>query len=534
MTKNISYRHHYLFFMGAAVLSLAVVACLPVLSRVKPEKGLPAPGAEKVLHFDIPVPIGSMDPRDEFDQGGKCAFPLLYDCLFLAGTDGQVGPDLAVKWSCDPGKLTWTIHLRDNAFFHDGRRVTAKDVACSVERSLNGEEHVWRLELERTILHSDTSISFVLKWEDPDFLWKIARISIIPADLPERVEPLDPPVGSGPFRFDHRVGEDEVHLVANEDYYLGRPALDAIVLHYVGDRERSWARLLSGRTDIATEIHPKDREMLNRYRDKIHVNERVGRSYTLLLYNQTDPLFGDARVRRALSHAVDTRYIVRRMLRGFGVPARGPAGVDSPYADESVPPLSYDPEKSRALLKEAGWSPAKEDGCLSKAGKRFEFTICIFDGEQTYKRVAEYLQLCFNDVGVRAHIEALPYPELIRRYAGNNEFQAVLTEFSGAYGNPLTMAHLWASTGGCVSNVGCFEDASVTEWLTRAVRETDPARRKELVRLADARIVSLQPATFLYHQTALDVISDRVSIPSPFSYDYSHIHQLKDARILTP
>lgn len=534
MTESIWRRQHYLFFAGAIVLSLVAAACLPVLSRVNFGKNSVSSGGANVLYFDVPAPIGSLDPRDPFEAGGKCAFPLLYSRLFLVGADGRVGPELAVKWSYDPGELTWTIHLRRNAFFHDGRQVTAKDIAYSVERCSKEGVPVYRPETERSILLSETSIAFVLKWDDPDFLWKISRLDVLPADAPEWADSVGPPVGSGPFRFDYRVGEDEVRLVANEDYYFGRPSLDAVVFRYVGDRERSWARLLADRTDIATEIYPKDREMMDRCRDKVRFNERVVKSYALLLYNVNDPLFSDSRVRRALSHAVDTGYIVKRLLRGFGVPACGPAGVGSPYANEGRQPLSYDPGKSRDLLKDAGWAPDKDSGCLSKGGKRFEFTLSIFEGDQTYKRVAEYIQLCFNDLGIRAHIETLPFRELVRRYNGNDEFQAVITELRGAYENPLPMACLWTAAYGCGSNVGCFEDGRVTEWLFRALREKDPARRRGLVRLADARIVSLQPATFLYHKTALDVISGRILVSSPFSYDFSHIYQLKDARIAAP
>ena len=272
--------------------------------------------------------------------------------------------------------------------------------------------------------------------------------------------------------------------------------------------------------------------MMERYRDRAHFSERILQAYTLLLYNVSDPLFSDLRVRWALSHAVNTDCIVRKMLRGLGVPARSPAGVNSPYAADGVVPPSYDPERSRELLEEAGWSLDETARCFSKDGKVFEFTLSVFEGDQTHKRVAEYLQLCFNDVGVRAHIVALPHRELIRRYAGNSEFQAVLTEFMGAYQNPVTMAQLWAPIRESRSNVGCFADSRVTELLTNALRETDPGRRRELVRRADALIVSLQPAAFLYHKTAFDVMSGRFSVPTQFSFDFLNVYQLKDARVL--
>ena len=512
----------------------AIAACLFVLSCGNSGKDPFHSNSENILHFDVPSPMRSLDPRDDYyELGGKCVFPLLYSRLIMLGPDGEAQPELAVKWTCDCENLTWTIHLRDNAFFHDGRRVTSRDVARTVERFSNEDVHPNPPEVERTVILSENSLAFVLKWNDPDFLWKIARIAILPADVPKRRDSFIPPMASGPFRFDRRTGEDEVRLVANENYYLGRPSLDGIVFHYVEDRERSWARFLSGKTDVATEIYPKDREMMDRYRDRAYFNESILQFYTLLLYNVKDPLFCDPRVRWALSHAVDTGHIVRKILRGFGVPARGPAGVNSPYADDGVAPPSYDPEKSRELLREAGWSLDEGGRCLWKDGKRFEFTIAVFEGDQTHKRVAEYLQLCFNDIGIRSHIEALPYPELIRRYAGNSEFQAVLTDFKGAYQNPMIMAFLWAPSQESRSSMGCFADSRVTELLSSAVRETDPDRRKHLVRRADALIISLQPATFLYHKTALDVMSGRISAVGPFSFDILHVYQLKDARIVT-
>ena len=532
MTGKISSRPFRVLSRSLRLHLAVVAACLFIFSCGNSGKDLPYSNNENILHFDVPSPMRSLDPRDDLEHGGKSVLVLLFSHLFLVGDGGEILPELAVQWSFDPGKLTWTLHLRENAFFHDGMRVTSRDVARSVERYAGEDVHPIRPEVEKMTPLSETSLAFILKWNDPDFLWKIARIEILPANVPERTDPFIPPVGSGPFRFDRRTGEEEVRLVANDDYYLGRPFLDGIVFHYIEDRERSWARFLSGRTDIATEIYPKDREMMERYRGRAHFSERVRQSYTLLLYNVSDPLFRDLRVRRALSHAVNTEHIVQKILRGFGVPARSPAGVNSPYADEGVVPPPYDPQKSRELLMEAGWVLDEADRCFTKDGKRFEFTISVFDGDQTHRKVAEYLQLCFNDVGVRAHIEALPYPELIRRYAGNSQFQAALTEFMGAYQNPVIMAHLWASSRGRGSNAGCFTDSGVTDLLSGALRETDPDRRKELVRRADALIASLQPATFLYHKSAFDVMSGRISAASPFSFDILHIYQLKDARIV--
>lgn len=512
-----------------AVLFAAAAVCL--LSCGNADRGPISPNGENVLHIDVPVPIRSLDPREETGAATVGIFMLIYSRLFTVGGDGRIEPDLAIKWTYDPGKLAWTIRLREDAFFHDGKRVTSRDVIYSLECLSKRQFGLYDPEIAAIIPDSETSLTLILKWDDPDFLRKIGRIDILPAGGMEWIDSNRHPVGSGPFHFSYKRGNSEVGLAANKDYYFGKPSLDGIVYHYIEDRERSWARLLSGKTDVATEIYPKDYEMIKHYRDRFHFSERIVQSYSLLLYNTGDPLFHDPEVRRALSLAVDRDYIVEKLLRGLGVPARGPLGVNSPYADADASPLPYDPGKSRELLLKAGWRMDEKNHCLSKEGRCFEFILSIFEGFQVDRKIAEYLQLCFNGLGIRAYIEALPHRELVRRYANNNEYQAVLTEFKGAYGDPEIVAEIWTPVGARSSRAGCFDDLRTTELLHDAFRESDPRRRGELLRAADARIVSLQPAIFLFHKIAFDILSGRISVERPFSFTLSQIHQLKDMQL---
>jgi len=87
-------------------------------------------------------------------------------------------------------------------------------------------------------------------------------------------------------------------------------------------------------------------------------------------------------------------------------------GVGSPYHNPEVKPLPFDPQQAMALLKEAGWIYDKESGCLYKEGRPFEFTIFIFDESQIEKKVASYIQLCLNDLGIRVWLRALPFEDL--------------------------------------------------------------------------------------------------------------------------
>ncbi len=161
---------------------LAVPIVLLMLSCTKAEHSSIETGSqnENVLRIDIPAPFGSLDPVKGSESGSSSVFPLLYSYLFVPDEDGQLEPDLAIRWDYDAASFTWTIYLRDNALFHDGRRLTTRDVDYSLGYSLE----IWRPSvfglIDRITLLTDTSLLIRLKRNDPDFPMKIWDMEIIP------------------------------------------------------------------------------------------------------------------------------------------------------------------------------------------------------------------------------------------------------------------------------------------------------------------------------------------------------------------
>ena len=489
------------------------------------------PQNENVLRYDVSAPFTSLNPAEVYASGSTFVFPLLYSYLFVPNGNGELEPDLASKWTYDAGTLTWTIHLRKDALFHDKQPVTSKDVKCALEVGLkNIRPYLFSL-IEGISLLSDTAICISLRENDPQFLQKIWDMEIIPQPNGCKIDRDNHPIGSGPFRFKYRKGEREVALEANEDFFNGRPSLDRVVFFFQPDKEKQWTRILSGETDIAQEISPKNYEMMAKYEKRFYFDFYHLNWYTILLYNTTSPLFSDPQVRLALSHAIDREYIVNKILRGFGVVAVGPMGVDSPYHNPHVKPIPYDPQKGLRLLKEAGWSYDKEGRYLIKEGKLFEFTILVFEESQIEKKVARYIRLCLNDLGIKVRMQSLPFAELKRRYVRNNEFQAVLTEISGVYRDSECMKSLWSTDISKRSIAGSFEHPEVTRLIRKALDEKDPLKHMELFYQIDALITSLQPGTFLFHKTAIDVMSKRFKLAFPFSLTLEGIYRLRHASL---
>lgn len=486
-----------------------------------------------MLHYDVNAPFTSLNPMVVDFSGSNNIFPLLYSYLFTPNADGVLEPDLAVRWVYNPDKLTWTINLRDDAVFHNGQRVTTKDVKHSYEKWLNSRFPELNSDIDRISLLNDTAISLHLKKEAPAILNKIWYFEIIPHSDTGRIDYFQHPVGSGPFRFSSRKGEKEIHLEADGNYYGGRPSLDRIVFHYQPDRERAWTRLLAGQTDIVQEISAKNYEIARQYEDRFHFDRYTLPYITILLYNTHDPIFSDARVRMALSLAIDREYIVIEILGGFGKVATGPMGVDSPYRNPDVTQVPYDPEKALTLLSEAGWFPSNEDHHLYKDGQAFAFTLLVFSESQIEKRVAQYIRLCLNEIGIKATIEELPSEVIKQRYYKNTEFQAVLTEIEGVY-DVFSYERLetnWSPLAGRKAVAGGFGHPKVTRLLKKISAERDTSRRIALLHKTDALIASLHPGTFLFQKTAIDVMSKRFDLPYPFQLNHAGIYRLKHAAL---
>ena len=486
---------------------------------------------ENVLRYDVSAPFTSLNPTEVELSGSTIVFPLLYSYLFVPNGNGKLEPDLALKWTYDPESFTWTIYLRKDALFHNKEPVTSSDVEYSLEAVFNNIRPSLFSLVHRISTLSDTVISISLKKDDPEFLQKIWDFEIVPQSRESSVDYYNYPIGSGPFKFKHRKEDKEVVLEANEDYFHGRPSLDRVVFHFQPHKEKAWTRVLSGETDIAREISPKNYEMMKRFKERYYFDLYTLSWYTILLYNTIDPLFSDPKVRLALSHAIDREYIVKRILRGFGVVAVSPMGLDSPFHNPEVRPVPYNPKKGLRLLKEAGWSYDNEGRYLKRGGECFEFSILVFEEGQIEKKVAQYLQLCLNDLGIKVHLQALPFAEIERRCRRNNEFQAVLSEFRGVYRYHEFLRSAWCPDPPKASEAGSFEHPEVIRLISHALDEKDPVKQKELFYKIEALITSLQPGTFLFHKTAIDVMSRRFKLAFPFSLTHQGIYRLRYASL---
>ncbi len=489
-----------------------IVFVLGLFACGVPQKGARYSG-ENVLRIDVDGPFQSLDPLDA-QSASNYVFPLLFSYLCVPNEQGILEQDLAVSWKYDPASFTWTIRLRPDARFHNGSPVTSGDVRHSLLTILSRHRFSLYEKIKEIVPVTETSLRLVLRENDPDFLYSIRGAEIVPES--GSADGRGAPIGSGPFRYSYRLGSGEIGLVANQDYFGGPPAIDRVVFHAVPDSEKSLARLLGGKTDIAVNLDPYTYSVIQEYQHLFQTVLFPGTSQLVVLYNTRHPMFNDPRVRTALTMAVDRTDLVESVLSGNGSVTAGPVAADSPYHDPDTVPLPYDPSKALELLRTCGLLPDQDNrGYLHKAGTPFDFDLLVPEGNQLYARVAAYLRLAWNGVGIKVRLRYLSMDRIAGRCRESGDFHAILKEMRCARGSAAleTLKSAWFPGMRDGPMVGGLEDMEVTR-LMREADEMGPKRLK-LIRMVDARIASLQPATFLFSRMGMDAMSRRVRLPFP-------------------
>ncbi len=518
---------HQKIFYFAWVLTLFLL--LPACSPDKDHADDP-PG--NVLRIDVAHEFGTFCPLAVEFSGSRYVFPFIYSYLCVPNPDGELEPDLADHWDYDAKTFTWRITLRKDARFHNGDPVTAADAVRSILTTAGHLEKEVAQKIKTAKAVDEYMLEIQLKQDDPSFLMSIYDVDVVPdPGRHANLHPDDLSVGSGPFQFEGRTDEGGVILSANKNYYKGRPSIDKVVLYYIPDRETSWVRLINGETDIVGDLAIKDYQIIEKYADRFYFSKSTYHYYSILLYNIRHQLFANPLVRRALTHAIDRDYIVQKMLNGFAEVVAGPMGNQSPFHDPDLKPLDYDPALAQELLAKAGWTLDPQSHYLVKNGQFFEFEMLLPSGDETGLRVARYIQLCLNDVGIRTHLKTLPLDVLNERHYQNTEFDAVLTELTANPRRPEEILGLWVKLDDIPSKAGGFDSPKATRLAGMILAANNPDTKKSLFREFDRLIDDLQPGSFLFQKIYIDAMSRRFTLNYPFSFSLYGFNWLQSARL---
>lgn len=344
---------------------------------------------------------------DEHDD----AISLIFSGLTRYDEKNETIPDLATGWEVSSDQLIYTFKLHNNVKWHDGQPFTAEDVKFTIEAALNPKNNSpikERFEEIKEVQVVDSyTVKIVLKKPFP-LLLNVMSTGMLPKHLLDGKDINNDrfnsaPIGTGPFKFVEWKKGQYMKMVANKEFYRNVPKSEQVILKYIPDQNLRAVQLEIGEIDVAL-IDPMQMERINK-NPNLTVNRMVTADYRALMYNRINPLWEDVRVRQALNYAVDRQAIVDGVMLGWGKPAYGPLQLN--WANnEKVNQYTYDAEKAKKLLAEAGWTPGA-DGILQKDGKRLSFKMTTFVHDPVRVALINALSTQFKKLG----IEAIPDPK---------------------------------------------------------------------------------------------------------------------------
>lgn len=344
------------------------------------------------LKVSLPARIVGLDPLgpQAAEESVRSVADHIFDTLVVRDwKTGGYQPALASRWET-PQPTTWVFTLRPDVRFHDGSPLTARDVKASLERLVNLKgpfAPLWAA-LEAVEAPNERTVQIKTKTPLGTTLANLSLLSILPADQMEREGFFGKPIGSGPFKVVSYRPDSELVLEAYDGYW-GTPAgVKTLRFRDIPEIAARVTALVTGEIDLTYGLPPDQLETLRGNQDLQITPVPSYRYYFIWLNAKREP-FTDARVRRAMAHALDVDAMVRTLLPGIAQRMTAPI-PSTVFGHAPQTPYAYDPSKAKQLLSDAGYPSG------------FEVTmIWNPDSGPQDRELAQALFSYWNAIGVR-------------------------------------------------------------------------------------------------------------------------------------
>ncbi len=517
------------------LLLFILIGCGPSTETQTDYTGDGAPAYGDIMVEGSIGDASNLIPLLASDNSSHTISGMIFNGLVKYDKDINVVGDLAESWDISPDGLVITFHLRKGVKWHDGHPFTAEDVLYTYEVTIDPktptayagdflkvkkaeilDPHTFRVTYDRPFAPALMSWGAAVY---PKHL--LANRDITKSPLTRH------PIGTGPYRFQEWVTGQKIVLVSNPHYFEGRPYIDGFIMRIIPDTATMFLELRAGGIDQMgltplqytrqTEA-PLFRRNFNKYR-------YLSFSYTYLGYNLKNPLFEDKRVRQALAHAIDKEAIISGVLLGLGKPATGPIKPGTWAYNPGVRTYSYDPEKAKALLAEAGWRDTNGDGILDKNGRPFTFELITNQGNEVRAKCAEIIQESLAKIGIDMKIRILEWAAFVNNFITKRRFDATILGWTIPMDPDLYDVWHSSKTRPEELNFISFADPEVDELLEKGRSTFDREERRRCYHRIQEILAEEQPYNFLYVPDALPIIHARFRgiEPAPIGIGHNFI-----------
>jgi peptide/nickel transport system substrate-binding protein len=436
---------------------------------------------------------------------------LLFLPLLQHGPRLELEPRLAESWEVE-GDSAAVFRLRRGILWSDGVESSAADVVFTLERALDpatGYPNRADLDHVEEVVAVDSFTVRVRFRPVRDPIDPVGLLPVLPRHALAGLGPTEllhaefnlRPVTNGPFRVVEARPSERWVFAANEAFpeaLGGRPRLDRLIWRQVAESSSQVAELMAGEADVVVGVRHDALERVSG--QGVRLLERPTLSYVTVAWNGRRPPLNDARVRRALTLAMDRDVIVEALRGGHGRVAAGPVPPGHWASSSRTDPLPHDPDAARSLLEEAGYGSESP----------LRLTLLLPAGSDFNRDLAQVVQADLARVGVRVQLRALEFATLIQTITGpSRDFDAVLLALDADPRLDLrSLFHSDALDG--PFQVAGYSNVALDSVLTAIEMQTDRRAALPLWERAQELVAHDQPWSFLYYLTDLVLVRSRI------------------------
>lgn len=526
-----------LILAAAVILSLAACGGAGSSEQSSAVQG----GDANIVNIGVTDSLGGVNPL-VIDQTwiNKYAVGLQFLPLMDLDEKLEFQPMLADSITTEDNR-NFIVHIDEKATWSDGTPVTADDVAFTVLRlaspvianptmmlyafegvgedgfveegaeSISGIQVIDEKTVQFTTQYPIALTTFLNSYA--------AYIHTLPKHVIEKFDESaiatedwfnHPDVVSGPYKLVDHDTNHYISYTANTNYWRGVPKIEKLNIKIV-DSSQVLAGLQSGEIDVThhtmTAIPQEDYE-------SIEALENVNVIYGSPVTNQSVFIqtanIPDARVRQALVYAIDRNQILEQLMKGHGEVVDGFLSSASPFFDDSIEPIPYDPEKAKALLEEAGWDGSKT------------LVFYVNSGDGTFVNAAQVMVAQWAAVGIKAEVRTVDLSTLMT-VAGTMDYDLFAVQYTYAPVDPYPDASWLLSGEGSWTS---YSDDTINEALEGTQVAGGVEEIRSLYSIVDKKVQEDVPMFSAYVISAQGAVNKRLTGVNANVYGFfNNIHE---------
>lgn len=464
-------RHVWLGFLGMlCMLCMLMVGCSPS----------DKPAAVDQKKDELVLAVGT-EPEDGFDPTtgwGRYGSPLFQSTLLKRDHDMNIVNDLATGYEVKSDGTVWTVKLRKDAKFSDGKPLTADDVKYTFETAAKSGSVVDLQKLKKVEAIDEHTVKFTLKEPRSTFIHSLITTGIVPKHAHDK-DYAEHPIGSGPYRLVQWDKGQQLIVELNPYYYGTKPFFKKLTFLFLSE-DAAFAAAKAGKVDIAYIPAAFGKEKVPGMRlESIQTVDNRGIMFPFVPSGKKtkdgnpigNDVTADAAIRRAINVAIDRQALVDGVLEGHGTPAYT-VNDHLPWWNPKSVIKDGDMDTAKSILEEAGWKDRDGDGIREKGSLRAEFTLLYPSDDVTRQSLAIAVADMIKPLGIQIRVEGKSWDSLEKRMHSN----AVL--FGWGSHDPLEMYNLYSSDfrGVELYNPGYYSNPVVDTYLKKAMATADEKR----------------------------------------------------------